>query len=691
MADTKASFIENVNILANATKAATGDIVEDAELAKNEALEAAKQALNYSLRAKTSEELSREWSEKEFNNDITGYPGHRSAFHWSEIAKQNAGSTVIVDDVTSSSRTWSSQKINDLLNIKSDVSHSHDNLYMPKVIEGSAYNKNFQNASEVGAGSSVYVARADHAHPDLYEPKRQTFGTAYNKNFGTASDEVARGDHAHTEYMLTEAWTTNGLIKSSTLPWVADVLNPQSAEIPRGDHTHKSENISYEPLPESDYPVVTSTTVQGALAQLDRKYSIIDIVEKNFITAGLSVEHEVPISGIDTPVNIDAPLAVNTSKNTTITNGSRIKVEYPADKTPKKFIEGVYSITVVLKDTTSEDVALSVSVGDVFGAGMVIIGEHSSGTSRTLSFSKHLTGLSADGFTISPMITNRTNTNNIFIDSINIMWVGAPEGALVASGTSVDHSDLTGTGAPNGVHTISDIQDLQLGLDAKADKVSSGIAGNFISLDTFGNLVDSGVAAADSEKIMHKVEQAVLDNIVVQTATGDANDGGLKISDLALKDGLTTQVFNVGIATAGEHAIRKQTFDDTVATLSTKEELQAHTALPNPHNTTYSDVGAAAAAHQHAISDVTSLQDTLDNKYNIISDAGTNNIVIFGSSSTVKDSGVQVDTLINEVVDKISSDISQGGSVVNNIIAMSQSDYDLITTPDANTVYLLWN
>lgn len=65
----------------------------------------------------------------------------------------------------------------------------------------SAFNKNF------GTGTNE-VARGDHNHDfryytkteiqDNYEPKIGTKNTAFNKNFGTGTNEVARGDHTHT-------------------------------------------------------------------------------------------------------------------------------------------------------------------------------------------------------------------------------------------------------------------------------------------------------------------------------------------------------------------------------------------------------------------------------------------------------------------------------------------------------------
>jgi hypothetical protein len=47
-----------------------------------------------------------------------------------------------------------------------------------------------------GSGTNMTAARADHHHAGVYEPAFPK-NTAFNKNFGAGSDEVAPGDHTH--------------------------------------------------------------------------------------------------------------------------------------------------------------------------------------------------------------------------------------------------------------------------------------------------------------------------------------------------------------------------------------------------------------------------------------------------------------------------------------------------------------
>lgn len=67
--------------------------------------------------------------------------------------------------------------------------------------------------------------------------------------------------------------------------------------------------------------------------------------------------------------------------------------------------------------------------------------------------------------------------------------------------------------------------------------------------------------------------------------------------------------------------------------------FNTHEGTANPHGTTYTDVGAAASTHSHAISEVTSLQTTLDGKYDEVAAAVTNNFPIFGAGGVLVDSG----------------------------------------------------
>jgi len=185
------SFVENVNNLANATALAAGDIVEDTQTARDIAVSSASNALVYSQNAEVSKNLAKDWAEKGHNNPVIGTAGldaEYSSYHWSVESETNsiAGRLMVVNDnIISTSYTWSSDKITTSLATKSDGSHNHDGTYEPVFSKNTAFNKNFVTASGEN-GSVEIVARSDHNHSSLYEPKRLTQGTAYNKDFGTS-------------------------------------------------------------------------------------------------------------------------------------------------------------------------------------------------------------------------------------------------------------------------------------------------------------------------------------------------------------------------------------------------------------------------------------------------------------------------------------------------------------------------
>lgn len=75
-----------------------------------------------------------------------------------------------------------------------------------------------------GTGTSTTAARTDHHHAGVYEP---TFpkNTAFNKNFGTGSDDVAAGNHTHVVHLDAFALgdlgnvTEAGRAEGYTLAW----------------------------------------------------------------------------------------------------------------------------------------------------------------------------------------------------------------------------------------------------------------------------------------------------------------------------------------------------------------------------------------------------------------------------------------------------------------------------------------
>ena len=347
------SFVENVNIVANATVLATGDLVEDTKIARDEAVAAKDRARLAEIKAEMAEFKAEEWAQKGYNSEVE--TGKYSSFHWSETARLAIGDPIINDALTSTLYAWSSQRIMTQLLTKSDIGHNHDADYEKKFIKNGAFNLNFG-----GTGVAQLISRSDHTHTG-YELAIGTKNTAFNKNFGTGSGEVAEGSHNHdTTYMKTAAYVVGGKIGSAVIPWVQDLDNPLDTEVPRGPHTHKAEKLPYD---NAGSTVISSTTVQGALSELDTKFGILELAKKTHLTAGISQVHEIPITGIDTPVVLNNPVALLASENASITNGSEIVVKYSTD--PEKLIEGIVSVSITLTDAMVEDVALSIAIDGV--------------------------------------------------------------------------------------------------------------------------------------------------------------------------------------------------------------------------------------------------------------------------------------------------------------------------------------
>ncbi len=633
MADeSKKSFIENVNIIANATQLATGDVIEDAENAKNEAEASAVKALESENNAKDSELLSQEWAAKAFNADVDNIPGQRSSYHWSIIAAQNAGVNLIDDNVTSLTYTWSSQKIYDISLSKSDIGHTHvdkENAFS----KNSAFNKSFNTN-----GIATTVSRSDHTHSE-YENSIGTKNTAFNKNFGINSGEVSEGDHNHDSSYMAKAAIQTAYNK----PFVLNSSNPGSEEVPRGTHIHSAAKTTHDP---SGNSVALSTTVQGAIGQLDSVLSTVSAAEKSKLIGGMTDNtYVITIAAADTPVIVNAGMTLGSSvKNADYSNGTRVK--YVED--PDKLVEGQYDVTMSIEAeaNTTYGISLTVNGAVINTAVRAIVG---SATSPAGTYALSLSGWISNLENLDVVgvaMYNLTNSNNVTINSMTVSWAGQPEGALVASGISVDHAELTGTGAANGVHTTSDIQDLDTELLAKADKVVGATDGNMASLDTNGNIVDSGYALADVSSHMLKVAVPTLDNIITQTSSGDSKDGGVKISELALVAGSSAQAFEVATPATDTQAVTKLMFDTEKALTATTQDLTDHTALVNPHATAYTDVGAAASVHTHAEGDVIGLTDALNSKYSLVSSPATDNLVVFETGNLLQDSGIAYSNIL---------------------------------------------
>ena len=649
MAQQIRSFVENVNALANATTLATGDIVDDTQAARDIALAAAVDAIEAEANASASETLAHAWADKGHNNPVIGTAGidaEFSAYHWSVEASATIGDPVVDDNKTSLSYTWSSTKLtNDFAN-KSDITHNHDSVYEPIITKQTAFNKNFITASGEN-GSADTVARSDHHHSSLYEPKRTTQGTAYNKDFGTTSGTVLQGDHRFDSDYMPLATINSAYNKN----FVADISNPQAEEINRGNHGHKADTISYD---NSGNSIITSSSAQGALTQLDSAISNVTIAESTFVTLLGHTQYTQTIAAQNTPTKLMMPLpSIQTYQNASNNSDSEITIDYATSVygRPSKLIEG--TISVAIKLSNAENFAVNIAVdGVIAGNSMKGIGD--------LIISQFITNLDLSDASSDPLdqvklsvwLTNLDNTADAVVESANIVWRGNPEGALVASGTSVDHSSLTGTGASNGVHTTSDIQGLDAELGSRANKVATPVLDNVLLMDASGDLKDSGKSLTDLDG-MAKVVTPTLDHIVVMDSQGQSKDGGLLISDLALNAGDAIVPFKVASSTADNEAVNQGQMNAIAATYVLDTDYQTFIArTDNPHSVTYTQTGASALVHTHAIADVTLLQDTLDDKYAKVVTPATNNVVMFGAGAVVLDSGQNLlDTLlIGEVV-----------------------------------------
>ena len=631
------SFIENVNALANASSLATGDIVEDTQTARDEAVRASEKALESELNAKDSENLAHEWSSKGHNNPITGTAGidaEFSSYHWSVESSINseAGRLAVINDaLVSTTYTWSSQKITDQLADKSNITHRHDGIYEPVINKNSAFNKSFSTPSGVN-GSSGVVARADHLHTGDYEPKIQVYGTAFNKDFGTTSGTVMEGDkNFDSDYMpittINTAYNKN---------FVVDSVNPLADEVPRGTHGHPASKINYD----NSNTGISSSTTQGAITELSGRVSSINVAEATYITALSQTQYTQPIVAQNTPTKVLMPMPlIQGNKNATNNSNAEFKIKYPDNVRPNKLVEGTYTVTVVLSNT--ENFAINLAVDGV------LKGEAVRG-SKTLTITQFITGLNISGVNTAPteatlsfMLTNLDSAADAIIESANAVWHGKPAGSLVVSGSTIDHSDLTGTGAANGVHTISDIQGLQTELDTKAESINP-TTDKIAKFDSNGNLVDSSIDETTVTGKMDKIASPTLDNIVVMDTAGNSKKGSLKIGDLALKNGTATETFKVASSVNDTDAVNQGQMNGLASTYTLKTTFDTHEAASNPHNTTYADVGAAPLVHTHVENDIAGLADSLASKYDKVPSAVTGNTPIFGAGDVLLDSGYPV-------------------------------------------------
>jgi len=640
------SFVENVNNLANATALVAGDIVQDTAIARDEAVAAANEAKSSATSATNSEATAKAWAENGHNVEVA--PGEYSSYHWSVEAQTNTivgRLSVINDSLVSQTYTWSSQKISDELANKSDSGHLHTGVYEPAFTKGTAFNKNFAPATaETGSGTDV--ARSDHVHTSLYEPKRTINGTAYNKNFGTTSGTVAEGDHNHdTKYMPLEAKGT-----AYNKNFVVDVNAPQADEVPRGNHIHAAAGVTYD---STSNKVVTSSTAQGAISQLDGALGSIEVAEKCKLTATMTNNtYVVSFPDTATYVNINAGMSVGAEiKNAIYNNG--IQVKYPV--APSKLVEGNYIATASLTMVAGVQYELSMMLnGQPIPGTQVEVGPFTNGDIVPVTAGGFVSVLQNDDI-IGIGVRNKTNTTSLTVEGLMVSFAGEPEGNLVVSGSTVQHNEILGRDqvAQHPTSSIYETGNVGVSLDdvlaKKADKVIVPTANNLLAMDAGGNLIDSGLSTISAAGKMDKVATPTLDHIVAMDSNGNSKDGGLRVSDLAKVQGDPLVNFRVASSVVDSDAVNQGQMNALAATYTLQTTFNTHEATANPHNTTYSDVGAAPTVHQHAIADTTGLVDALGSKYDKVLTPGTGNIVVFGAGDTVADSGLPLTNITNAV------------------------------------------
>jgi hypothetical protein len=433
--------------------------------------------------------------------------------------------------------------------------------------------------------------------------------------------------------------------------FVVNEAAPLSTEVPRGNHTHTAASISYD---NTGSTIISSLTAQGAISALDSRLATFALAEKSKLSAGMTDStYTVTVGGIGVATIVNASMTTLAgSKNALYSNG--IKLNYAA--APEKLIEGQYSASVSITAEASTQYAISVLVdGVTVGSSFKSMsGATTGGVAGTfsISISTWLSGLT-NGSTLALAVYNMTSTSNVVLRSMVVSFAGQPEGAIVASSALVNHVDVIGRDSL-GQHPITAVYEagsgrtLQLVLDDKMDKIDTVVTDNVLTMDSTGNAQDSGISKITVLNHMDKVSLPTLDNIITMTSTGNSKDGGLRVSDLALVGGNTLQPFNVGSATAPEHAERKEVVDALVIEVDGKIPL-----VPTPTVDNYVKLAVdgslvdsgtnagtfAPIVHTHVIADITSLQDTLDNKYNKVALAVTGNFPVFGAGNVLLDSG----------------------------------------------------
>jgi len=628
------SFVENINNVSNAINLATGDIVEDTQAARDEAVTAAAAGNTSALNAAASEAMAKGWAEKGHNNPVTGTAGvdaEYSAYHWSIEAGLNVGDPLINDSIISANYTWSSDKLSTQLATKSDTTHDHAGIYETVITKKTAFNKDFgTTVTDVAPGYHVHDGTNGSVN---YEPNIGAKSTGFNKDFGTTAGTVAEGNHTHN---YEPSFTHNTAFNKD---FVVDAEAPTADEIPRGNHTHKATGIS---LDNSNMTAITSSTVQGGMTDLDAIVGAIDIVAKTYGTLALDGDTSVvPISTADTWVRLTAlTKAAGSFKNMSTPSASRLAFAY--DNDPANLIEVRFSANITFTVPTSNTkvaltaykVPLATGTAEAINADWLNDATSTTSTSTTtIALDGYLPGF-LNGDAIELWIKNVSNNDDITLHSLTMVLDGTPTGALISSGIIVDHSELTGTSAADS-HPISAITSLQTELDGRA-------------LSSHTHTV-SEVTDFDPATKQDLVVPAASGNVATLDGTGSLTDSGINLSTKAELAGSATQLFSVQDGTTGNEAVNyvqlttvNTNADSKIPKVSTPTtgnfpQLASDGTLVD---SIYDEESFATASHTHAITDVTNLQTTLDNKYVKVTTPVTDNLPSFGAGDVLKDSGI---------------------------------------------------
>ena len=653
-----ASFIENVNTVANATKLASNDSIEDAQIAAKEAKEWADKALVYSTASKESEELSYQWSSNPFNVPVDGLsPGsyRYSSMHWAIKSSQYSRDAVIDDTDPahpSNKTTWSSSIIASMIATKSDINHKHDDLYIRKFIPNDAYNKSFLPFGGDAGVNNLYVARADHKHDVIYEPKRTVVGDVYDKFWGTGHDNVARGDHLHTGVYLPNRQLHDVFDK---------FFGTTPGTVSEGNHFHYARQIVVDETGFQTGSPISAGDVQNVLLNIDSVFDGMQTAEKTKLDVSMATQTitsiTVPAMNVGAPVNVtmtksngwkNADYVYEGNAGQNILVGGHIKLDYAVATT--RFIEGIYSARVMIDAEASTKYSIAIHVNDVLINTSYFSRSTASGGAGPLelSLTSFMNNLN-NGDKLSLYVYNNTNSNDIKIASHTASWNGLPEGSIVGSSVTVHHQDVLNRDIANQHPFISiydgagnDLNEVVLTL---AKKPTPFVAGNFASIDSNGNLVDSGHDASEYDKNMKLVDPIETDYLLKMDNAGQATSAGMPITALALLGGSVTQVFRVKDPIDDKDAVNKITMTNTLGSYPTTIDFEAHTNASNPHGITVASIGAASAVHSHTISQIVNLENALDNKYGIVSNQPTGFLPMFDDNTgnpILSDSGINV-------------------------------------------------